>query len=169
MNPEGSMGKSPYITPLLRCNASVRRSPVCRKVGRSGEARMERNGGEGGRRDVSWGRRVVVVEAFDQGGGVDVVVRYPRVFTVVETFSFDQVLDATVAETTVEYFLYDVLFDTFNKDWDGRGGWATTGNGIRGGRSQLYYREDVMECTEARRELEFVCSVSYLLVNDVQT
>ena len=118
---------------------------------------------------MSWGRRVVVVEAFDQGRGVDVVVRYPRVLTVVETFPFDQVLDATVAEMAVEYFLYDVLFDTFDKDRDGWGGWATTGDGIRGGRSQLYYGEDIMEGMEGRRELEFVCSVFYLSVYDVWT
>ena len=117
---------------------------------------------------MSWGRRVVVVEAFDQGGGVDVVVRYPRVLTVVETFPFDQVLDATIAETAVEYFLYDVLFDTFDKDRDGWGCWATTGDGIQGGRSQLYYREYVMEGTEGRRELEFVRSVSYLPVYDIR-
>ena len=115
------MGKSPYITPLLRCNASVRRSPVCRKVGRSGETRTEGNGGEGGRRDVSWGRRVVVVEAFDQGGGVDVVVGYPGVLTIAETFPFDQVLDVSVTETAVEYFFHDVLFNTFDKDRAGGG------------------------------------------------
>src|ERR1700675_5039586 len=106
MNPEGSIGKSPYITPLLRRNASVRRSPVCRTVGRSGEARTERNGGEGGCRDVLWGGRVVVVEAFDQGRGVDVVVGYPGVLTVAETFPFDQVLDASVTKQAVGFFFH---------------------------------------------------------------
>src|ERR1700675_3786100 len=101
------MGKSPYITPLLRRNTSVRRSPVCRTVGWSGEARTERHGGEGGRRDVSWGRRVVVVEVFDQGGGVDVVVGYPGVLPIAETSPFDQVTERSVTETAVEYFFHD--------------------------------------------------------------
>ena len=78
---------------------------------------------------MSWGRRVVVVEAFHQGGGVDVVVRYPRVRTVVETFPFDQVLDATVAETAVEYFFHNVLFNTFDKDRGDDWGWGPEGQG----------------------------------------
>ena len=118
---------------------------------------------------MSWGRRVVVVEAFDQGGGVDVVVGYPGVLTVAETFPFDQVLDASVTETAVEYFFHDVLFNTFDKDRGGWRGWAATGDGVRRGRGQLYYREDVMEGTEGWRELEFVCSVSYLPVYDIRT
>src|ERR1700675_1893016 len=87
--PKGPKGKSPYITPPLRRNASVRRSPVGGTVGRSGEMRMEENGGEGSRRDVSRGGRVAVVEAFDEDSRVDVVVGLPRVGSVVEAFPFD--------------------------------------------------------------------------------
>ena len=83
------MGKSPYITPLLRRNASVRRSPVCREVSPTGEARTEGNGGEGGRGDVSRGSRVAVVKAFDEGTRVDVVVGLPRVGSVVKAFPLD--------------------------------------------------------------------------------
>src|ERR1700675_836110 len=86
---EGPTGKSPYITPLLRRNASVHRSPVGGMVGRSGKTRTEGNGGEGSRRDVSRGGRVAVVEAFDKGTRVDVVVGLPRVGSVVEAFPFD--------------------------------------------------------------------------------
>src|ERR1700675_3446254 len=76
--PKGPTGKSPYITPLLRRNASVRRSPVCREVSPTGEARTEGNGGEGGRGDVSWGSRVAIVEAFDEGTRVDVAAVQPN-------------------------------------------------------------------------------------------
>ena len=86
---EGPTGKSPYITPLLRCNASVRRSPVGGTVGWSGKTRAEGNGREGGRRDVSRGSRVAVVEVFDEGSRVDVVVGLPRVGSVVKAFPFD--------------------------------------------------------------------------------
>ena len=83
------MGKSPYITPLLRHNASVCRSPVCGKVGWSGKTRTEGNGGEGSHRDVSRGGRVAVMEAFDKGWRVEIVVGHPRVGSVVEAFPFD--------------------------------------------------------------------------------
>src|ERR1700675_4354139 len=86
---EGPKGKSPYITPPLRRNASVRRSPVGGTVGRSGKMRAEGYGREGGRRDVSRGSRVAVMEVFDKGTRVDVVVRLPRVGSVVEAFPFD--------------------------------------------------------------------------------
>src|ERR1700675_3654107 len=89
--PKGPTGKSPYITPLLRRNASVRRSPGCREVSPTGEARSEGNGGEGGRGDVSRGSGVAVVEAFDEGTRGDVVVGLPRVGPVVEPFPFDWV------------------------------------------------------------------------------
>src|SRR6202795_3891776 len=117
---EGPTGKSPYITPLLRRNTSVRRSPVCRQVSPTGETRTEGNRGEGGRGDVSWGSRVAVMEAFDEGTRVDVVVGLPRVGSVVEAFPFDQVLDAAVAEAAVKDLFYGVLFDIFDEDW---GGW----------------------------------------------
>ena len=86
---EGPKGKSPYITPPLRRNASVRRSPVGGTVGRSGKTRTEGNGGEGGSRDVSQGSRVAVVEVFDEGTRVDVVAGFPRVGSVVKAFPFD--------------------------------------------------------------------------------
>src|ERR1700675_2234373 len=86
---EGPKGKSPYITPFLRRNASVRRSPVGGTVGRSGKTRTEGKGGEGSRGDVSRGGRVAVVEAFDEGSRVNVVVGLPRVGSVVEAFPFD--------------------------------------------------------------------------------
>src|ERR1700675_2593327 len=86
---EGPTGKSPYITPLLRRNASVRRSPVGGTVGRSGKTRTEGKGGEGSRGDVSRGGGVAVVEAFDEGARVDVVVGFPRVGSVVEAFPLD--------------------------------------------------------------------------------
>ena len=84
-----SEGKSPYITPLLRRNALVRRSPVRGTFGWSGKTRAEVYGREGGRRDVSQGSRVAVMEVFDEGAGVDVVVGLPRVGSVVEAFPFD--------------------------------------------------------------------------------
>ena len=74
-----------------------------------------------------------------------------------------------VAEAAVEDLFHGVLFDTFDKDWGGWWGWATTGNGVRRGRGQLDYRKDVVEGAEGRRELEFVRSVSYLSVYDVWT
>src|SRR6202795_2922750 len=166
---EGLKGKSPYITPLLRRNASVRRSPVGGTVGRSGETRTEGNGGEGRSRDVSWGRRVVVVETFDEGGGVDIVVRYPGGLAFVETFPFDQVLDTSVAEAAVKDLFHNVLFDTFDKDWGGWWDWAMTGNGVRRGKGQFDYGEDVVEGAEGWGELEFVCSESYRSVYDVRT
>src|SRR6202795_5058308 len=86
---EGPKGKAPYITPPLRRNASVRRSPVGGMVGRSGKTRAEGYGQEGGRRDVSRGSRVAVMEVFDEGTRVDVVVGLPRVGSVVEAFPFD--------------------------------------------------------------------------------
>src|ERR1700675_3017739 len=86
---EGPKGKSPYITPLLRRNASVRRSPVGGTVSRSGKTRTEGHGGEGSRRDVSRGGRVAVMEVFDEGTRVEVVVGHPRVGSVVEAFPFD--------------------------------------------------------------------------------
>src|ERR1700675_3094328 len=85
---EGPKGKPPYITPPLRGNASVRSSPVGGTVGRSGKTRTEGNGGEGGCRDVSRGGRVAVMEAFDKGRRVEVVVGHPRVGSIVTAFPF---------------------------------------------------------------------------------
>ena len=74
-----------------------------------------------------------------------------------------------VAEAAVKDLFHDVLFDSFDKDWGGWWGWATAGNGVRRGRGQLDYREDVVEGAEGWRELEFVCSASYRSVYNVRT
>ena len=74
-----------------------------------------------------------------------------------------------VAEAAVKDLFYGVLLDTFDEDWGRWWGWAATRNGVRRGKGQLDYGEDVMEGAEGWRELEFVRSVSFLLVYDVRT
>src|ERR1700675_988812 len=69
----------------------------------------------------------------------------------------------------IEDVFYDMFFDTFDKDGSRRRCRSMTRDGIREGRSEFYYGEDVVKLSKGWREFEFVRSFSDSSFNCVRT
>ena len=60
-----------------------------------------------------------------------------------------------------------MFFNTFDKNRSGRRRRSTTRDGIREGKSEFYYGEDVVKLSKGRREFEFVrCHTNCCLCPD---
>jgi hypothetical protein len=84
----------------------------------------------------------------------------PLVITLVITLPLDQVLQAVVTHSAIQYRLDLILLLTVDESW--QWGWrrSSARDGIRKHGGQLDHKEDGMKAAEVRREGKAVCTMA---------
>jgi hypothetical protein len=90
----------------------------------------------------------------------------PLIVTLVIALPLDQVLQAVVTHSAVQYSLNLILFLTVDESWGW--GWCRSSarDGIRKRGGKLDYGEDRVEATEVGGEREAVCALADTGFND---
>jgi hypothetical protein len=87
-------------------------------------------------------------------------MHFPLVITLIIALPLDQVLQAVVMHSAIQYCLDLILFLTVNEScgW----GWCRSSarDGIRKRRGQIYHREDGVEAAEVGEKREVVCAMA---------
>jgi hypothetical protein len=91
---------------------------------------------------------------------MDLCAHLPLIVTLVITLELEQVLQAVVTHSAIQYCLNLILLLTINKScgW----GWrrSSAKDGIRRHRGQLDHREDGVKAAEVVREFKAVCAMA---------
>jgi hypothetical protein len=90
----------------------------------------------------------------------------PLVITLIIALPLDQVLQAVVTHSAIQYHLDLILLLTVNKSWGW--GWCRSSarDGIRKCGGQLEHGEDRVEAAEVGRKREAVCAMANTGFND---
>jgi hypothetical protein len=90
----------------------------------------------------------------------------PLIITLVITLPLDQILQAVVPHSAVEYSLDLILFLTVNKSWGW--GWCRSSarDGIRKRGGQFDHGEDRVKAVEVGGQSEAVCTMANTGFND---
>jgi hypothetical protein len=91
---------------------------------------------------------------------MDLCVYLPLVITLVIALPLDQVFQAIVTHSAIQYHLNLILLLTINEScgWGWRG--SSARNGIRKHWGQLDHREDGVKAAEVGRESKAVCAMA---------
>ena len=95
------------------------------------------------------------MEFADSSPSIQIVPGNPLAVRVVVTFPFDEVLDVTIADVRVKYFVQFEVFSIIHDDGVRGGGWQRLGKGYL---EEFDHLEDRVEALQRRGKFQLICS-----------